>query len=70
MLGNRRSVKPLVIAGLAAAAYYAYTRMTPEQKENIFGSIKQHGKDLLGKLWPSAPEGVNPTATGNTSGNI
>jgi hypothetical protein len=52
-------VKPLVLAGLAAAAYYAYTKMTPEQKENIFGSIKKQGQDLLGKLWPSGMETMN-----------
>jgi hypothetical protein len=43
-------MKPLMLAGLAAAAYYAYTRMSPEQKENI----KNKGKDLLGKIWPGA----------------
>lgn len=53
MLRNNRSIKPLVLAGLAAAAYYAYTKMSPEQKENIFGTIKKQGKDLLGKIWPS-----------------
>lgn len=46
---NNRSMKPLVLAGLAAAAYYAYKKMTPEQKD----SIKKQGKDLLGKLWPA-----------------
>ena len=45
---RNRSMKPLMLAGLAAAAYYAYTKMTPEQKENI----KNKGKDLLSKLWP------------------
>jgi len=55
---RNRSMKPLVLAGLAAAAYYAYTKMTPEQKENIFGSIKKNGKDILGKLWPSQGEGM------------
>jgi hypothetical protein len=46
---RNRSMKPLVLAGLAAAAYYAYKKMTPEQKD----SIKKQGKDLLGKLWPN-----------------
>ena len=55
-MARNRSIKPLVLAGLAAAAYYAYTRMTPEQKENMFGSIKRQGKDLLGKLWPSGAD--------------
>jgi hypothetical protein len=65
MLRNTRSVKPIVLAGLAAAAYYAYTRMSDEQKENIFGSIKKQGKDLLGRLWPSAPESTNGQAGAN-----
>ena len=56
---RNRSIKPIVLAGLAAAAYYAYTKMTPEQKENMFGSIKKTGKDLLGKLWPSNSNGMN-----------
>ncbi len=50
---RKRTMKPLVLAGLAVAAYYAYSKLTPEQKENMFGSIKKQGKDLLGKLWPS-----------------
>jgi hypothetical protein len=50
-------MKPIVLAGLAAAAYYAYTRMTPEQKENI----KNKGKDLLGKLGPAAMKNTTET---------
>lgn len=65
MLRNKNAVKPLVLAGLAAAAYYAYTKMSPEQKENIFGSIKKQGKDLLGKIWPAGAESVK-NETGNT----
>jgi hypothetical protein len=56
---RNRSMKPLVLAGLAAAAYYAYTKMTPEQKENI----KNKGKDLLGKLWPSHGDTMNNTTS-------
>lgn len=59
MIKNKSAVKPLVLAGLAAAAYYAYTKMTPEQKENVFGSIKKQGKDLLGKLWPGQMDTAN-----------
>jgi hypothetical protein len=57
MRSNKKIVKPLVLAGLAAAAYYAYTRLTPEQKENLFGSIKKQGKDFFGKLWPAGSQG-------------
>jgi hypothetical protein len=59
MLRNKNAVKPLILAGLAAAAYYAYTKMSPEQKENLFGSIKKQGKDLLGKFFPSGLNGAS-----------
>lgn len=49
---------PIVLAGLAAAAYYAYSKMTPEQKQNMLGTIKKTGKDLLGKLMPPSAEQV------------
>jgi hypothetical protein len=52
-------MKPLVLAGLAAAAYYAYKKMTPEQKENI----KNKGKDLLSKLWPPKGTGMENGTT-------
>jgi hypothetical protein len=68
MRPNKRIVKPLVLAGLAAAAYYAYTRLTPEQKENLFGSIKKQGKDLLGKLWPAGSQGHDHGDTETTMG--
>lgn len=55
----RKSMTPIVLAGLAAAAYYAYSKMTPEQKQNIIGTIKKTGSDLLGKLMPTSPEQVN-----------
>ena len=55
---RNKTMKPLVLAGLAAAAYYAYSKMTPEQKENLVGSIKKQGKDLLGKLWPAGSDAM------------
>jgi len=64
MMSNKKSVKPIVLAGLAAAAYYAYTKMSPEQKENIFGSIKKQGKDLLGKLMPAGTDALKENTNG------
>lgn len=55
----RKSMKPIVLAGLAAAAYYAYSKMTPEQKEQMFGSIKKTGQDLFGKLFSTPADKVN-----------
>jgi len=63
MIRNKSAVKPLVLAGLAAAAYYAYTKLSPEQKEQLFGSIKKQGKDLLGKIWPAGMENSNPNTS-------
>jgi hypothetical protein len=68
MGSNKKMVKPLILAGLAAAAYYAYTRLTPEQKENLFGSIKKQGKDLLGKFWPGGAEGQDHGDTETSMG--
>ncbi|RYG26156.1 MAG: hypothetical protein EOO01_42205 [Chitinophagaceae bacterium] len=64
----RKSMTPIVLAGLAAAAYYAYTKMTPEQKENVFGSIKKTGQDLLSKLMPQSPDQANGNSGGSQVG--
>ena len=42
MLRNKTG---LLLAGLAAFGYYKYSKMTPEQKNNLM----QKGKDLLNK---------------------
>lgn len=55
----RKSMTPIVLAGLAAAAYYAYSKMSPEQKEQMFGSIKKTGKDLFGKFFSTPGEQAN-----------
>jgi hypothetical protein len=52
MFTGRKSMKPLLLAGVAAAAYYAYTKMSEEQKRNIVDTVKKQGKDLLGRFMP------------------
>lgn len=42
----------MVLAGVAALAYYAYTRMSEEQKRNLVDTVKKQGKDLLGRIMP------------------
>ena len=42
MLRNKTG---LLLAGLAAFGYYKYSKMTPEQRNNLM----QKGKDLLNK---------------------
>jgi hypothetical protein len=50
MLENRKSAAPLLLAGLAAFAYYKYSKMTPEKKHDL----KEKGKDLLDKYVPQS----------------
>jgi hypothetical protein len=50
MLENKRSAAPLLLAGLAAFAYYKYSKMTPERKNDL----KEKGKDLLDKYVPQS----------------
>jgi hypothetical protein len=56
-------MKKLLLAGLAAYAYYRYKKMSPEEKANITNKVKETGrsfsenlpsqlKDLLGKKTP------------------
>lgn len=42
----RKGFSPLLLAGLAAAGYYAYTKMSPETKQNLMDK----GKKLVGNL--------------------
>lgn len=39
-------VRLLTLAGLAYAGYYAYTKMTPEKRQQLL----EKGKDLANKL--------------------
>jgi hypothetical protein len=58
-------MKKLILAGLAAYAYYRYKKMSPEEKTNITNKVKETGsklseqlpsqlRDLLGKKDPQA----------------
>ncbi len=45
---NRKSNAPLLLAGLAAFAYYKYNKMSPGKKNDL----KQKGMDLVDKYVP------------------
>lgn len=47
-------MKKLLLAGLAAFAYYKYNKMSPEQKKDLKDKVTREGK----KLW----EQINPSA--------
>lgn len=40
----------LLLAGLAALAYYKYNKMTPDEKSKIADGLKQTGKKLMDNL--------------------
>ncbi|CAN5585234.1 hypothetical protein BH10BAC3_BH10BAC3_20470 [soil metagenome] len=50
MFGNK---KGLLLAGLAAYAYYKYNKMTPAEKEKLVGGIKEKGQKLYDDYVPA-----------------
>ena len=54
MLQNKRSATPLLLAGLAAFAYYKYSKMSPAQKQDLTGTIKEKGKKIYDKYVPQS----------------
>ncbi len=58
MLQNRKNSTGLLLAGLAAFAYYKYSRMSEEEKQNIISSLKDQGKKLYDQYIPEEVENV------------
>ena len=54
MLQNRRSNSgSLLLAGLAAYAYYKYSKMSPAERSNLFETLKAKGKKLVDDYVPA-----------------
>ena len=51
---NKKSNTPILLAGLAAFAYYKYKKMSPEKKDNLVSTVKQKGMDLYEKYMPQS----------------
>jgi hypothetical protein len=59
-----KSPATLLLAGAAAFAYYKYSKMSPQQRKDLVGGLK----DKATKLWEQfAPNGKQPQ-TQNTTG--
>ena len=43
----------LLLAGLAAFAYYKYSKLTPDQKRDLVGNLKERGKKLYDQFMPA-----------------
>lgn len=52
MFQNKKS-GGLLLAGLAAFAYYKYSKMSDEQKKNIVGDLKAKGQKLYDEYAPA-----------------
>ena len=52
MIQNRLPKGGLLLAGLAAFAYYKYSKLSPEDKRNLAGTIKEKGKKLYDQYVP------------------
>ncbi len=50
----------LVIAGLAAFAYYKYSKLTTEEKNKIVDDIRETGRNIINELVPKEIKGFIP----------
>lgn len=50
----------LVIAGLAAFAYYKYSKLSSEEKSKIVTDIKDTGRNIIKELIPDEIKGFIP----------
>ena len=51
----------LTLAGLAAFAYYKYSKMTDDQKRDLTNNLKEKGRKIFGSFMPeSKKETGNP----------
>lgn len=48
----------LVIAGLAAFAYYKYSKMSQDEKEKIHVDLREIGKNIMTELVPQQLKGL------------
>lgn len=53
MSQNRTRSGSLLLAGLAAFAYYKYSKMTPEQRRSMLDGLKEKGRQLVDEYVPA-----------------
>lgn len=73
MLQNKKlPAGGLLLAGIAAFAYYKYSKMSSDEKENLFGDLKAKGQKLYDEYMPEkyknmfSKNGGNGTASANS----
>ena len=65
MLFNKKG--GLLLAGLAAYAYYRYSKLTPEQKKDLTTKIKDQGKKWYDQIVPGNLKSSFEGSRGNNS---
>lgn len=50
----------LVIAGIAAFAYYKYSKLTSEEKSKIVRDIRETGRNIIKEMIPEEVKGFIP----------
>ena len=69
MLQNRKSTGAFLLAGLAAYAYYKYSKMSDDQKKNIVGDLKEKGKKLYDQYAPQEVKDIFENKGGGQPNN-
>lgn len=53
----------LVVAGIAAFAYYKFSKMTDEEKQKIYSDIKEIGEKAIKELVPEGLKTLLPSVS-------
>ncbi len=70
MLQNKKMPNgALVLAGLAAFAYYKYNKMSDDEKKNLVGGLKEKGQKLYDQYVPEEIKSMFATKANNATGN-
>lgn len=61
----------LLLAGIAAFAYYKYSKLSSEEKENLVGDLKAKGQKLYDEYMPEKYKSMfsKNTGSGTASAN-
>ena len=54
----------LLLAGIAAFAAYKFSKMSPEQRKDLVGNLKEKGRKIFGQFMPG-----NKTSTSGATAN-
>lgn len=59
----------LLLAGLAAFAYYKYSRMSPQQRKDMVDGLKEKGRKIFGQFMPGQDRTQTAGATNTANGH-